>query len=180
MRVFWEKGYEAASLSDLTHAMGINRPSMYAAFGNKEQLFCKVLDRYAGDQAAFVSRAIKKTSIKDVVETIFHGAAAFLGSKEHPRGCLLVQGTPACGDASDTVKRAIIERRLAGETLVCRRLKRAADEGALAPNAKAADLAKFISTVVHGMSVQAANGAKWAQLQSIADIAVGACRGWLR
>jgi AcrR family transcriptional regulator len=180
MEVFWAKGYDAASLSDLTTAMGINRPSMYAAFGNKEQLFRKVLDRYAGDQANFISRAIEEPTARQVIQEIFRGAVNFLGSGEHPRGCLLVQGTPACGDASDAVKRAIIARRLAGETLICRRLKRAADEGELAPNAKPVDLAKFIATVVHGMAVQAASGTKRAQLQSIADIAISACRQWLR
>src|SRR5712675_204077 len=75
MHVFWAKGYEGASLSDLTRAMRINRPSLYAAFGNKEQLFRKVLDRYMDGPVAYFSKALAKPRARDVVEQIFFGAA---------------------------------------------------------------------------------------------------------
>jgi len=180
MEVFWTRGYEGASLSDLTEAMGINRPSMYAAFGNKEQLFCKVLERYAGGQATFIGEAVKQRTAKEVIAAIFHGAVEFLGCPKHPRGCLLVQGTPACGDETDAVRRQIITRRLAGEALIRRRLDQAAGAGELSAATNAADLARFISSLVHGMSVQAASGAKRAQLQPIAKMAIESCGRFLR
>src|SRR5271154_829376 len=88
MKVFWRKGYEAASLPDLTRAMGINRPSLYAAFGNKQQLFRQVLDRYATAEATFIAAALKKPTAGQVIEHIFRGQFEFLTSKHHPRGCL--------------------------------------------------------------------------------------------
>src|SRR5260221_7462696 len=75
LRVFWEKGYEGASLSDLTGAMGINRPSLYAAFGNKESLFRKVLDRYATGPADYVSKALAQPTARAAVEALLYGAA---------------------------------------------------------------------------------------------------------
>src|SRR6266481_7661384 len=75
MHVFWAKGYEGAALSDLTAAMRINRPSLYAAFGNKEQLFSKVLDRYMDGPLAYFGTALAAPRARDVVEQIFFGAA---------------------------------------------------------------------------------------------------------
>src|SRR6266568_8148145 len=75
LHVFWDKGYEGTSLSDLTKVMRINRPSLYAAFGNKEQLFRKVLDRYMDGPVAYFGRALAAPRARDVVEQIFFGAA---------------------------------------------------------------------------------------------------------
>ena len=75
MHVFWAKGYEGAALSDLTRAMRINRPSLYAAFGNKEQLFRKVLDRYASGPLAYFEKALEAPGARDVIEQILFGAA---------------------------------------------------------------------------------------------------------
>src|SRR5580693_7878419 len=88
MKVFWRKGYEGASLPDLTRAMGINRPSLYAAFGNKEALFRKALDRYAAGPASYACKALEAPTARGVVERLLRGAA---GSDPHsPRGCLMV------------------------------------------------------------------------------------------
>ena len=100
MHVFWAKGYEGASLSNLTRAMRINRPSLYAAFGNKEQLFGKVLDRYMNGPLAFFQKALAAPKARDVIEQIFFGAARMAGDPRLPSGCLMVQGALACGDAS--------------------------------------------------------------------------------
>lgn len=175
MEVFWRKGYEAASMPDLTRAMNINRPSLYAAFGNKEQLFRRVLDRYATGVATFIATALDKPTLKAVIPDIFHGTAQFLSVKRHPRGCLLMQGTPACGDVADSVRREIVARRVATEVAIRNRLKRAQAQGDLARDVNAADLAKFITALVHGISIQAANGATRAQLQTLAEMAIRAC-----
>src|SRR5215471_3809360 len=84
LHVFWRKGYEGATLSDLTRAMKINRPSMYAAFGDKEHLFCKVLDRYDQEAAGFVTEALKEPRVRRVVERLLLGAAEALTSRQNP------------------------------------------------------------------------------------------------
>src|SRR5881397_2597277 len=91
LQVFWQKGYEGASLSDLTEAMGINRPSLYAAFGNKEALFRKVLDRYFAGPAAYVREALQEPTARAVVERLLLGAAESHSDPRHPQGCLAVQ-----------------------------------------------------------------------------------------
>src|SRR3982075_4245566 len=100
MHVFWAKGYEGASLSNLTRAMRINRPSLYAAFGNKEQLFRKVLDRYMNGPLAYFGKALAAPKARDVVEQIFLGTARMADDPRVPTGCLMVQGALACGAAS--------------------------------------------------------------------------------
>src|SRR5438105_141628 len=129
MHVFWAKGYEGASLSNLTRAMRINRPSLYAAFGNKEQLFKKVLDRYMDGPVAYFGKALAAPKARDVVEEIFLGTARMGDDPRIPAGCLMVQGALACGDAS--VRRAVAARRAAAESALRRRLQRAKREGEL-------------------------------------------------
>src|SRR5437870_3401565 len=105
LRVFWRKGYEGTSLSDLTKAMGINRPSLYAAFGNKEALFRKALDRYAEGPAAYTRTALDGPTARAVVERLLRGVVDLLTNPRHPPGCLAVQGALACGDAADSIRR---------------------------------------------------------------------------
>src|SRR5215211_3297202 len=101
LKVFWKKGYEGASLPELTRAMGINRPSLYAAFGNKEGLFRKALDRYAEGPAAYVGEALAEPTARGVAERLLRGAAELLAGPRSPRGCLLVQGALACGEGAE-------------------------------------------------------------------------------
>src|SRR4029077_3589910 len=128
MHVFWAKGYEGAALSDLTRAMRINRPSLYAAFGNKEQLFRKVLDRYASGPLAYFEKALEAPSARDVIEQILFGAAKLASDPRLPGGCLMVQGALACGDAAGSVQKEIAARRTASEIALRRRLQRATRE----------------------------------------------------
>src|SRR5207249_5014922 len=107
MHVFWAKGYEGAALSDLTQAMRINRPSLYAAFGNKEQLFRKVLDRYANGPLAYFRKALAAAKARDVIERILLGAANMASDPRLPAGCLMVQGALACGDAAGSVQKEV-------------------------------------------------------------------------
>jgi AcrR family transcriptional regulator len=173
MHVFWAKGYEGASLSNLTRAMGINRPSLYAAFGNKKQLFRKVLDRYMDGPVAYFGKALAVPKARDMVEQIFLGAAKMTGDPKIPAGCLMVQGALACGDAS--VRNEVVARRAASEMMLRRRLQRAKREGDLPKNADPADLACYVMTVVRGMAVQSVSGAGRDQLSRIAQMAL---RAW--
>src|SRR5271155_297285 len=111
LRVFWKHGYEGASLTDLTEAMGINRPSMYAKFGNKEELFRKALDRYTKLAGSSREEALEEPTARGAVEKILLGSADALSEPGHPRGCLMVQGALTCGDASDAVRRELSARR---------------------------------------------------------------------
>src|SRR5262245_18775572 len=121
MGVFWSKGYEGTSLSDLTEAMGINRPSLYAAFGDKEALFRKVLDRYAGGPAAYIPEALELPTARGVAERLLNRAADLLPGKKNTRGCLMVQGALACGEDSESVRRELAARRAAGERAIRQR-----------------------------------------------------------
>jgi len=175
MHVFWAKGYEGASLSDLTRAMRINRPSLYAAFGNKEELFRKVLDRYANGPIAYFAKALAAAKAREVIEKILLGAANMASDPRLPAGCLLVQGALACGDSAGSVQKETAARRAASEIALRRRLQRAKREGDLPRNADPAELARYVMTVLQGMAVQGANGAKRDQLRQVARIAL---RAW--
>src|SRR6516164_184968 len=101
LTVFWRKGYEGTTLPELTRAMGINRPSLYAAFGNKEMLFRKVMDRYAEGPAAYVREALEEPTARRVAERLLTGAVSLLADPRNPRGCLVVHGALACGDEAE-------------------------------------------------------------------------------
>lgn len=174
--VFWQRGFEGTSVSDLTEAMGINRPSLYAAFGNKEALFRRALDRYAEKGPAAVQRkALQEPTARRVVETLLRSAAECLTDPCHPAGCLAVQGALSCGEASDVIKNELIARRCAGEAELRQRLERARSEGDLPADSDPAALARFVSTLLQGMSVQAAGGASRRELLDVAELAL---RSW--
>jgi AcrR family transcriptional regulator len=175
LEVFWAKGYEGASLDDLTDAMGINRPSLYAAFGNKENLFRRALDRYAHGPAAHTCAALQAPTARVVAEQTLMGTVALLTHPRHPRGCLIVQGALACGDASACVQRELATVREAGVAALRKRFERARREGDLPRSANPADLARYVATVAHGLSVQAASGATRSELTRVVRTAL---RAW--
>jgi AcrR family transcriptional regulator len=175
LQVFWRKGYEGTSLSDLTKAMGINRPSLYAAFGNKEALFRKALERYAEGPAAYTRKAVDEPTARAVVERLLRGVVDLLTDPCTPQGCLAVQGALACGDAADAIRQELISRRVAGEAALRQRLERAIADGDLPADANPADLARYVTTVSQGMAVQAAGGASREELQRVVEMAL---RAW--
>lgn len=175
LRVFWERGYEGASLRDLTEAMGINRPSVYAAFGNKERLFRRALERYAETDASYVREGLREATARRAVEKVLLGAAEALSDPSHPRGCLMVQGALACGTESRGIQRELCALRAEGEAALRERLERAKQEGDLRSDADAAELAAYVMVVLHGMSVQAVGGASRERLQGIVERAM---RAW--
>jgi AcrR family transcriptional regulator len=175
LQVFWKKGYAGASLSDLTKAMGINRPSLYAAYGDKEQLFRKALDKYAGEQKEYLRSAMAEPRIEDVVRRVLLGAAdSMCAGKGHPAGCLLVQGAMASGREDKAITGELVRRRCANEVMIRDRMQRAQREGELPADADPAALAKYIATVTLGMAVQAASGATFEQLREVAETAMKA------
>jgi len=174
VHVFWRKGYEGASLSDLTRAMGINRPSLYAAFGGKEALFRKALDRYAEGPAGYVRDALAAPTARAVAERLLRGAVALQTDPKTPPGCLVVNGALACGAKADRIRRRLASHRDAVEHDLRRRLERARAEGDLPAHARPADLARYVVTVMRGMAVQAAGGATRAELERVVATALHA------
>jgi AcrR family transcriptional regulator len=172
MQVFWEKSYEGATIADLTQAMGINRSSMYAAFGDKESIFRRVMQRYRADRMTYIRQALAQPSLRRVVAGLIHGTAEFLSRPDNPRGCLSIQGALACGTDAEQVKLATIDWRKNGEAALKNRLQQAQSEGELPAQIQPADFARYLSSVMAGLSVQAANGATRADLQRVAEIAL--------
>jgi AcrR family transcriptional regulator len=169
MRVFWRKGYEGASLADLTTAMGINPPSLYRAFGNKEQLFWKVIDRYGEGPAAYVAECLNEPTALAVVAKRLRCAIDVMSDPAHPWGCLATQAAAACGDEGRAVQKRLITLRAGTQAALCERFERAKAEGDLPEDSDPAALARYISTLVLGISMQAASGMKRAELLSIAE-----------
>ncbi|MBK3575539.1 TetR/AcrR family transcriptional regulator [Streptomyces sp. MBT65] len=175
MRVFWEQGYEGASLTDLTSAMGITRKSMYAAFGNKEELFRKALERYTQGPAAYAARALEEPSAREVATAFLAGAVRTTTRPDCPAGCLGVQGSLAAGESGRAAQEALIAWRDDGRADLRLRFRRAVDEGDLPPDADPELLARYLMTVGNGIAVQAAGGATRSELQRVADAAL---RNW--
>lgn len=170
--LFWRQGYEGTSLAALTEAMGINVPSLYAAFGNKEALFKRVVDRYIQKPASYLPNALKETTARRAAERLLKGAIEMVMHPDHPDGCLLVHGALASGPEADSIRKELSLRRAGAESAVRRRLEQAIAEGDLARDTDAAKLARYLITIVWGMSVQAAGGATRAQLKEIAEQAM--------
>jgi AcrR family transcriptional regulator len=175
LHLFWRKGYEGTSLSDLTRAMAINRPSLYAAFGDKEALFRRALDRYADGPAAHVRAALDQPTARAVVDHFLRRMADLITNPRNPAGCLNVQGALACNASAEPIREQLALRRAAGEKALRQRLKRARAEGDLPRDANPTDLARYVATVAHGMSVQAAGGASRSQLRRVVQTVL---RAW--
>jgi AcrR family transcriptional regulator len=177
LQVFWRQGYEGTSLSDLTKAMGINRPSLYAAFGNKEELFRKVLDRYAEGPSSRVSQALSEPTAYVAVKRLLYANAELQTNPKNPRGCLTVHGALTCSPQNETIRRELASRRLTAGNDLFKRLEQAKAEGEIPRSADPAELARYFIAVIQGMSVQATSGATRQQLEKVADLAL---RAWPR
>src|SRR5580700_9479243 len=170
MRVFWRKGYLGTSLSDLTDAMGINRPSLYAAFGNKKSLFRKSLELYAKGPSSYLSGALQEPTARAVVERLLHGVVDLLTDPRTPTTCLWVHGALSCGD--DPLREEFAAQRAAGLGELRARFKRAVADGDLPPDADADALARYVQTVNFGLTVQASPGASRKELLRIVEMAL--------
>lgn len=169
MHVFWERGYEGATMADLTTALGINKPSIYGTFGSKEELFRKALQRYLEGPAAFVRAALQEPTSYKVAEKLMTAAADFLTDKHHPPGCMLTLSALACGESATLIRDELAEHRKKFETGLAKRFERAQAEQDLPADAKPAALARLVATVHQGMSVQAASGSSEADLMEVAQ-----------
>ncbi len=170
MEVFWRKGYEGTTLPDLTEAMGINRPSLYAAFGNKEELFQKVINRYCDGPGRNLERAIAQPTARKVVEALFQQQTCSTQGADRPRGCLMVQSALACGDSAHSVQKALSERRKAFQDQLTERFRRAAEEGDLPSTVAPESLTLYVCSILYGMSVLDTDGRTTEELNAVREL----------
>jgi AcrR family transcriptional regulator len=173
MALFWEHGYDGVSITDLTNATGVNRRSLYATFGSKEQLFYKAVDRYLAGPGGFVAAAMAEPTAREIAYAMAHGAADAYTDPTSPRGCLLVQGALAAGEESAPIQADLAHRRAVGVKLLADRFAIAQQDGEL-PGADPLIIARWINAVCQGISVQACSGATREELHAVADQALKA------
>jgi AcrR family transcriptional regulator len=167
LQVFWAHGYEGASMAELTEALGINKPSIYAAFGNKEELFHKALDKYLSGPLSYISEAMGQPTARESVEKFLTKSAELLTNPNNPRGCMVVQGALTCGQGSNTIQQKLMAYRNNLENSFDKRLQLAKAQGNLSPEVNTKQLAKYIATIHQGMSVQATSGASKEELLAV-------------
>lgn len=172
MVVFWEHGYDGVSLTDLTRAMGITKTSMYAAFGNKEDLFRKALERYAEGPASYTARALREPTAREVATAYLMGSIQASTRAGCPAGCLGVQGFLAAEHLGQSVADALAAWRDDNRAHLRDRFQRAIDEGDLPVGTHPGTLAHYLMTMANGIAVQAATGATRDELQRVADAAL--------
>lgn len=166
LRVFWEKGYDGASLTDLTEAMGITRPSLYAAFGNKEELFKRALDLYETEKLAYIRSALDAPTARGVAQRLLEGAITNITS-ECP-GCLGVIASVSCRSPNSPI---LNEVKALGQSIrrsIVERLQRAIDEGDFTVPVEAEAMTQYLMALLQGLAVQAGAGSSREQLQQVA------------
>ncbi|ARJ04330.1 TetR family transcriptional regulator [Cnuibacter physcomitrellae] len=177
IEVFWRQGYGGTSLTDLTEAMGVSRPSLYAAFGNKEETFKRAVDRYAEIDMAYVTEALAEPTALEVARRFLFDNVEAVTTPGRPPGCLSIQGGLAAGPEDAEIVRFLADRRSGGEARLAERFARARAVGDLASDEDPADLAKYLNTVSAGLAVQAAAGAPRDALHRVAERALRAFPG---
>jgi TetR/AcrR family transcriptional regulator, copper-responsive repressor len=175
MELFWRQGYESTSIADLTKAMGINPPSLYAAFGDKERLFLEAVERYGHSGQTPESILNEAPSAREAVERLLEAAAREFTDPCHPPGCMVVSAATNCSAGAVHVQAALAARRRTAEAKMKARIERGMKQGELPPRTDCGALAKFYCTVIEGMSIQARDGAS---RKSLLATAAAAMRAW--
>lgn len=169
LRVFWSRGYEGASMAELTAEMGITKPSLYAAFGNKEALFHKALDLYEREKLAYMRSALDAPTARGVAEKLLRGALEIQMSNCDPKGCLGVISMSACGIEAESIKAEVVKRRASSEAALIARFERARAEGDLPETIEPVALVRYLTALLQGLSVQAGSGATCQELGQLVE-----------
>ena len=175
LRVFWRRGYEGASMAELTAEMGIAKPSLYAAFGNKEELFKKALDLYEREKLIYTAEALEEPTSRRMAERLLLGALDMQTSSSNPKGCMGVINSMPCGPEASSIRECVLERPESSRVALIGRLERYRREGDLPDDVDPETLARYITAVVQGLSLQASAGASRTELRNLVDLAV---RAW--
>jgi len=170
LRVFWARGYEGASLTELTEAMGITRPSLYAAFGNKEALFKRALDLYQAEKLAYVQSALEAATARGVAERMLEGTIENITSE--CRGCLGVIASVSCSHEASPIRDDVQARAQTARCAIVERMQRAIDEGDFTIPVEAEAMTRYLLALLQGISVQAGSDASRDELRRVADAAL--------
>jgi AcrR family transcriptional regulator len=171
MFVFWQKGFDGASLTDLTKAMGINRPSLYGTFGDKQSLFRRAVDRYTQKGLPVYLESDAEATARGFVERFLRGQADLYTDPNLPPGCFLIQSSLSTRTSSQAARRMTSERRRLNEMAVRQRLARAGKDE-LPPGVMPEQLAAYVASVGYGLAIRAADGAKREELYRIIELAL--------
>ncbi|MFZ0592374.1 MAG: TetR/AcrR family transcriptional regulator [Bryobacteraceae bacterium] len=172
MLVFWERGYEGTSIADLTQAMGLSPSSIYAAFGDKQALFALTAKRYLENPAQYATRALAEPTLKGVIRALFENTVEFLTTPGHPPTCMSLAGAMGCSVNAAPAKQLMREIRKQNEAGIKSRLLRARKSGELPKEINVDDYTRYLSTILAGLSIQAANGSTKAELKRTAQMAL--------
>lgn len=172
MRLFWERGYEGTSMADLSLAMGIHPSSIYAAFGDKQQLFALAAKRYADVPAQYMVKALEQPTLRGFILAAFDNTVEFLSSREHPSSCFTLTGAIACGADTVPAKLLMKEMRLQNEAAIKARLLRARKAGEFPKEENVDDYTRYLSMLLSGLAIQTANGSTRAELKRTAELAL--------
>ena len=172
LELFWKHGYEGTSIAMLAEAIGINVPSLYAAFGNKESLFLQSVERYGEQNGVLYHKAFQKKTAREVARAILDGEVELVTRFGTPDGCLMVQGALVTSPESEKIRKLMADLRGTAEQWMADRFQQSIDEGDLPPDADPAALACYLMTLNSGLAVQAKSGIKKKQLLEVVDIAM--------
>src|ERR1700733_8804415 len=172
MLLFWERGYEGTSMSDLTRAMGLSPSSIYAAFGDKQALFFLTVKRYMDSRAQYATRALEEPTLERVIRALFHNTVAFLTTPGHPPTCMTLAGAMGCSVDATPARDLMTEIRKQNEVAMRERLLQARESGELSKDINLDDYTRYLSSILAGLSVQAANGSTKAELKRTAQMAL--------
>jgi AcrR family transcriptional regulator len=172
MLLFWERGYEGTSMSDLTQAMGLNPSSIYAAFGDKHALFQQAVKRYLEKRATYAGKALEEPTLERVVRALFDSTVTFLTAPGHPPICMTLAGAAGCSVDASRARDLMTEIRKQNQAAIRARLLQARKNGELPKDIDVDDYTRYLSTIIAGLSIQAANGSTKAELRRTAEMAL--------
>lgn len=174
LELFWARGFETTSMADLVVALGIASARIYAAFGSKEALFREAIELYESHEGGFADRALaEEPSVRAAIARLLEEAVQLYTRPGQPLGCMVVSSAVNCSSDNDGVRQWLAEHRRARTASIVQRLQAAVQSGELAGHGDATSLGDYYSTVLHGLSVQARDGASAEQLRKVVALAMG-------
>ena len=172
MLLFWERGFEGTSMADLTAAMGLNPSSIYAAFGDKHALFSLAVKRYIDSRAQYATKALEEPTLEKVVRALFDSTVTFLTTPGHPPTCMTLAGAVGCSVDASSARDIMTEIRKQNEAAMRERFLQARKRGELSQDINVDDYTRYLSSILAGLSIQAANGSTKAELKRTAQMAL--------
>jgi AcrR family transcriptional regulator len=172
MLLFWEQGFEGTSMANLIQAMGLNPSSIYAAFGDKHALFSLAVKRYMESRAQYATKALEEPTLQKVVRALFDNTVVFLTTPGHPPTCMTLAGAVGCSLDATPARDIMTEIRKQNEVAMRERLLQARKSGELSKDVNLDDYTRYLSSILAGLSIQAANGSTKTELKRTAQIAL--------